>query len=108
VQAAIAIRDKADAAGLPVGIGIAVGSAVVGPLIADANMSAIGEVTNLASRLQSQAAAGELMLSEEAFKRTRDWLEEHSMRPASEELVLKGFGDPVTAHRVQSSSAARR
>jgi len=108
VQAAIAIRDKADAAGLPVGIGIAVGSAVVGPLISDANMSAIGEVTNLASRLQSQAAAGELMLSEEAFKRTREWLEEHSMRPGSEELVLKGFGDPVTAHRVQSSSAARR
>src|SRR5256886_7159489 len=42
VQAAIAIRDKADAAGLPVGIGIAVGSAVVGSLIADAHMSAIG------------------------------------------------------------------
>ena len=108
VQAAIAIRDKADAAGLPVGIGIAVGSAVVGSLIADANMSAIGEVTNLASRLQSQAAAGDMLLSEEAFRRTREWLAEHSIGAASEELVLKGFDDPVTAHRVQSSSAARR
>src|SRR5438105_8207900 len=108
LQAAIAIRDKASAAGLPVGIGIAVGSAVVGPLTADANMSAIGEVTNLASRLQSQAAAGDMLLSEEAFRRTRKWLAEHSIGAASEELVLKGFDEPVTAHRVQSSSAARR
>src|SRR5205807_3238177 len=106
VQAAIAIRDKASAANLPVGIGIAVGSAVVGPLTSDANMSAIGEVTNLASRLQSQAAAGELMLSEEAFKRTREWLEQHSMRPASEGLGRKGFGEPETAHRAQSNSTA--
>jgi len=108
LQAAIAIRDKASAAGLPVGIGIAVGSAVVGPLTADANMSAIGEVTNLASRLQSQAAAGEMLLSEEAHRRTREWLTEHSMLTAREELVLKGFDEPVTAHRVQSSSAARK
>jgi adenylate cyclase len=48
LQAALAIRDKANAAGLPVGIGIAVGAAVVGSLTADANMSAIGEVANLA------------------------------------------------------------
>jgi class 3 adenylate cyclase len=100
VQAAIAIRDKASAAGLPVGIGIAVGSAVVGPLTVDANISAIGEVTNLASRLQSQAAAGELLLAEEAYKRTREWLAEHSMLPAREELVLKGFSEPVPARRI--------
>jgi len=81
---------------------------VVGPLTSDANMSAIGEVTNLASRLQSQAAAGEVLLSEEAFRRTRDWLAEHSMQPSREELVLKGFDSSVTAHRVQSSSAARK
>ena len=63
-------------------------------------MSAIGEVTNLASRLQSQAAAGELLLAEEAYKRTRDWLAEHSMLPAREELVLKGFSEPVPARRI--------
>ena len=100
VQAAIAIRDKASAANLPVGIGIAVGSAVVGPLTVDANMSAIGEVTNLASRLQSQAAAGELLLSDEAYRRTREWLAEHSMLPAREELILKGFREPVPARRI--------
>src|SRR3989442_6679808 len=90
LQAAIAIRDKASAAGLPVGIGIAVGSAVVGPLTSDANMSAIGEVTNLASRLQSQAAAGELMLSEEAFRRTRQWLAWHSDPVSRDDLARKG------------------
>jgi adenylate cyclase len=100
VQAALAIRDKAKAAGLPVGIGIAVGGAVVGSLTADANMSAIGEVTNLASRLQGQSAAGELMLSDEAYKRTRDWLAEHSTSSTEESLTLKGFPEPVSAHRI--------
>jgi len=59
LQAAIAIRDKATAAGLPVGAAIAVGPAVVGQLTAGGHVSAYGEVTNLASRLQGQAAAGE-------------------------------------------------
>src|SRR3989442_13569883 len=101
VQAAIAIRDKADAAGLPVGIGIAVGSAVVGPLTSDANMSAIGEVTNLASRLQSQAAAGEMLLSEEAFRRTREWLAEQSIPGARAGGAPKGLHRPEAALRVR-------
>jgi len=100
LQAALAIRDKAGAAGLPVGIGIAVGGAVVGSLTTDANMSAIGEVTNLASRLQGQAAAGEVMLSQEAYKRTREWLAEHSMSSTEDALTLRGFPEPVSAHRL--------
>jgi class 3 adenylate cyclase len=100
VQAALAIRDKAKAAGLPVGIGIAVGGAIVGSLTTDANMSAIGEVTNLAARLQSQAAAGELVLSDEAYKRTREWLAEHALSSTEETLTLKGFPEPVSAHRI--------
>jgi class 3 adenylate cyclase len=103
LQAALAIRDKANAAALPVGIGIAVGSAVVGPLIAEANMSAIGEVTNLASRLQSQAVAGEILLSEEAYRRTRDWLAGQSIQPTQEALTVKGFTDPVKAHRLTTT-----
>jgi class 3 adenylate cyclase len=63
-------------------------------------MSAIGKVTNLASRLQGQAAAGELMLSEEAYKRTREWLSEHSLRSSEESLTLKGFRGPVSVHRL--------
>jgi class 3 adenylate cyclase len=63
-------------------------------------MSAIGEVTNLASRLQGQAASGEVVLSEEAYKRTREWLAEHSMSSTEEELTLKGFPDPVLGRRL--------
>ncbi|HVS47520.1 MAG TPA: adenylate/guanylate cyclase domain-containing protein [Candidatus Dormibacteraeota bacterium] len=108
LQAALAIRDKANAAGLPVGIGIAVGAAVVGSLTAQANMSAIGEVTNLASRLQGQAAAGEVLVSEEAYKRTRDWLAQNSMRSTAEALALKGFPQPVSAHRLSDPGLAKR
>jgi class 3 adenylate cyclase len=100
LQAALAIRDKAGAAGLPIGIGIAVGAAVVGSLTPDANMSAIGEVTNLASRLQGQATAGEIVLSVDAYKRTREWLTEHSIDSSEEALTLKGFREPMAAHRL--------
>ncbi len=52
LRSAIAIIDKAALAGLPVGAGIAVGPAIVGNLTESANISVLGEVTNLASRLQ--------------------------------------------------------
>jgi len=100
LQAAIAIRDKATAAGLPVGAAIAVGPAVVGQLTAGGHVSAYGEVTNLASRLQGQAAAGEVLLSEEAYRRTRDWLSSQRQIPHEEALPLKGLEHPVTAFRL--------
>ncbi len=49
LEAAIAIRDRAAYAGLPVGIGIAVGPAIVGQLVAGSNPTAVGETTNLAA-----------------------------------------------------------
>ncbi len=70
LEAAIAIRDRAAYAGLPVGIGIAVGPAIVGQLVAGSNLTAVGETTNLAARLQAQAQAGEILLSQEAYRRT--------------------------------------
>jgi adenylate cyclase len=95
LKAALALRDKAAMLGLPVGIGIATGSAVVGTLTSGANLSVIGETTNLASRLQSQAAAGEVLLSEESFRRVRDGVD-----AAPEQLSLKGFDRPVAAYRI--------
>jgi adenylate cyclase len=100
LQAAIAIIDKAALIGLPVGAGLAVGPAVVGRLAESANMSVLGEVTNLAARLQGSAAAGEVALSEEAHRRVRDWLAEHGHRAERVELDLKGFASPVTAFKV--------
>ena len=107
LQAAIAIRDKATAAGLPVGAGIAVGPAVVGQLTADGHVSTYGEVTNLASRLQGQAAAGEVLLSEEAYRRTRDWLSSQRLTAQGESLSLKGLEHPVTVFRLRSEAAAK-
>ena len=105
LQAAIAIIDKAALAGLPVGAGIAVGPAVVGSLAESANLSVLGEVTNMAARLQAQSAAGEVTLSEEAHRRVSGWLAEKQIRAEPLELALKGFEGPVTAYRVISRAA---
>ncbi|HVD46789.1 MAG TPA: adenylate/guanylate cyclase domain-containing protein, partial [Candidatus Limnocylindria bacterium] len=107
LKAAIAIIDKAALAGLPVGAGIAVGPAVVGRLAESANVSVLGEVTNLAARLQAQSTAGEVTLSEEAHRRVREWLAERQIAPERTELDLKGFSGPVVAYRVRGSAAAR-
>jgi predicted ATPase/class 3 adenylate cyclase len=100
LQAAIAIIDKAGLAGLPVGAGIAVGPAVVGTLTESANVSVLGEVTNLAARLQAASPAGQVTLSEEAHRRVSAWLEEKGREAERVELELKGFDSPVVAYRV--------
>jgi adenylate cyclase len=101
LQAALALRDKAGMLGLPVGIGIATGPAMVGTLKTGANLSVVGETTNLASRLQSQAAAGEVLLSEESYRRLRD-----AVVAAREQLTLKGFEHPVGAYRVAARAGS--
>lgn len=104
LEAAIAIRDKATAAGLPVGAAIAVGPAVVGRLSAGSKVSTYGEVANLASRLQGKAAAGEILLAEEAHRRVRDWLGERGLVAAQEQLELKGYDAAVNAYRIAASA----
>jgi class 3 adenylate cyclase len=99
LQAALAIRDKAAYAGMPVGIGIATGPAVVGALTDGANVSAVGETTNLAARLQTAAGPGEIVLSDETHRRVREWLASRDMSPRDEALELKGVG-AVAAHRI--------
>jgi len=106
LQAAIAIIDKASLVDLPVGAGIAVGPAVVGRLAESANLSVLGEVTNLAARLQSQAAAGEVTLSEEGYRRVQDWLTARGTAVERLEVELKGFAEPVVAYRVRASATA--
>ena len=107
LQAGLAVRDKAMAGGLPVGLGIAVGAAVVGQLTEGANLSAIGDVTNLASRLQGAAAAGDIVLSEEAHRRVRQWLGERELVAQREMIELKGFESPVTVYRLPAPTRAR-
>jgi class 3 adenylate cyclase len=106
LQAAIAIIDKASLIDLPVGAGVAVGPAVVGRLAESANVSVLGEVTNLAARLQAQSGAGEVTLTEEAHRRVQDWLNGRGTAAERVELRLKGFSGPVVAYRVRASAEA--
>jgi class 3 adenylate cyclase len=100
LQAALAIRDKAAYAGMPVGIGLATGPAVVGQLVEGSNVSAVGESTNLAARLQSAASAGEILLSEETYRRVKDWLSTRGLEAGPEDFQLKGFDHPIGAFRL--------
>lgn len=95
LRAAMAMRDRARYMGIALGIGIATGPAIVGRLSKDANLSVLGETTNLASRLQAQAGPNQIVLSEEAWRRLRDRVDARQ-----EMLELKGFSQPVPAYRL--------
>jgi class 3 adenylate cyclase len=105
LQAALALRDKAALMDLPIGVGIAVGPAVVGKALDEANLAVVGPVTNLAARLQAAAAGGEVVLSEEAYRRVEPWLAERGLASERELLMLKGFGEPQPAYRLPAPAA---
>jgi class 3 adenylate cyclase len=103
LEAALALRDKAALMDLPLGIGIAVGPAVVSRSVDELNVSVLGPATNLAARLQQAAAGGEILLSDEAFRRVSSWLEERGMTAEPQELELKGFDGAQPAFRLPAS-----
>jgi class 3 adenylate cyclase len=103
LEAALALRDKAALMDLPLGIGIAVGPAVVSRSVGDANVSVLGPATNLAARLQQAAAGGEILLSDEAFRRVASWLSERGLIAEPQELELKGFDGAQPAYRLPAS-----
>jgi class 3 adenylate cyclase len=103
LEAALALRDKAALMDLPVGIGIAVGPAVVSRSVDDANVSVLGASTNLASRLQQAADGGEILLSDEAFRRVLSWLAERGLTAEPEDLELKGFDGAQPAYRLRAA-----
>ena len=105
LESGMALQDKAALMGLPVGVGVAVGAAVVGRFADGANISVLGETTNLAARLQAQAGANEIVLSEEAYKRTKSYLEERGLVADQVKMDLKGFDAPVTAYVVRRARA---
>jgi class 3 adenylate cyclase len=99
-EAALALRDKAALLDIPIGIGIAVGPAVVGRAVAGSNVSVLGPATNLAARLQAAAATGEIVLAEEAHRRLDGWLAGRGLAAVPDLLELKGFADPQPAYRL--------
>jgi class 3 adenylate cyclase len=105
LEAALALSGKAALLDLGLGIGIAVGPAVVGPKLADGNVSVLGSATNLAARLQSVANPGEIVLSDEAHRRVAAWLTERGLEPVRQELELKGFAGLQQAWRLEMGAA---
>jgi adenylate cyclase len=100
LEAAVALSGKAALLDLGLGIGLAVGPAVVGRAPADGNVSVVGSTTNLAARLQTAARAGEIVLSDEAHRRVEAWLAERGLLAERQDLDLKGFDGPQPAWRL--------
>jgi class 3 adenylate cyclase len=100
VEAALGLRDKAVLSAVDLGIGIAVGPAILGRGASADNIAVTGVSTNLAARLQAEAGPGEVLLSDEAYRRVGPWLAEHSLAVEREELELKGFDGAQVAYRI--------
>ncbi|MEE8390760.1 MAG: adenylate/guanylate cyclase domain-containing protein, partial [Anaerolineae bacterium] len=83
---------------LSYGVGINVGDAVVGFIGTEqqVNYTAIGSSVNLASRLQSAAAGGQILLTDTAYRRVQEHVEAQSLPPVD----LKGFDEPVTVYEL--------
>jgi adenylate cyclase len=79
---------------IPVGIGVHAGVAYFGAMGAAGGLteiSAIGDEVNLAARLASKAAAGEIIVSEQALEETD--IDGNGLESRS--LELKGISEPV-------------
>jgi adenylate cyclase len=100
VETAIALQDKAALMDLPVGVGIAVGAALVGRMTGGDNVDVIGETTNLAARLQAQASSGEIALSEDAYRRARAAIDKIGLKAEERTLALKGYDEAVRGYVV--------
>ena len=88
---------------LGLGIGIAAGYATLGRIGYEGryDYAALGTVTNLASRLSSEAAAGQILVSERVFAA----VEGRVLAEPPAELQLKGFREPITAYQVTGQTA---
>lgn len=83
---------------LALGVGVAVGHATMGRIGFEGryDYGAVGPVTNLASRLSSQARAGQILIGQRVFAAVEGSI---ATAPVGE-LDLKGFGRAVVAYEV--------
>ena len=84
---------------LQMGIGLHVGEVVVGNIgsATRAKYGIVGAAVNLTNRIQSVAAAGEIVLSESAY----DLLKELVSAQVQSSVALKGFPEPVHLYAVR-------
>ena len=91
---------------LPVGVGVHTGVAFIGAVgntDALVEITAIGEAVNIAARRASVAAAGEVIVSEDAFSAA-----EMEGDPERRELSLKGISAPVAVRVLRVDRGSQR
>jgi adenylate cyclase len=83
---------------LSFGIGIASGYATLGQIGFEQRLdyTAIGRVTNLASRLCDEALPGQIVMAQRVHSSVEQWVEVESLG----ELELKGFQKPMAAYNL--------
>ena len=83
---------------LDLGIGLAAGYATLGNIGFEGRMDygAVGNVTNLASRLCDEAKGGQILTNQKTFSKIEELFEAEPL----EELELKGFSRPVAAFNI--------
>lgn len=91
--------------GIGVRLGLNTGLVVVGKIGDNLRMdyTAVGDTTNVAARLQGQAAPGEILLSQHTFDRVQRLIETVPLGP----VELKGKRVPVHAHRLVALKTVR-
>ncbi len=91
-------RELSPDAWLDYGIGINVGDAVVGNIgtAQQMNYTAIGSSVNLASRLESAAAPGQILLSKTVYQRVQEHIVARQLPP----IEAKGFEAPVPVYEL--------
>ena len=91
------IRDpESDDHPFRVGIGISTGLAITGKVGSEScnAYTALGDVVNVASRVQTEASAGETLVTEEVYEAVRN-----AFPNAKEQVLeLKGIPEPVKAY----------
>ncbi len=87
-------------------VGVATGFARVGQIGSHdrKDYTAIGDVVNLASRLEAVAGPGEIVMDHTTY----DQVAEKIPNLPAEFLQVKGFKDPVRAHRIQTGATLSR
>jgi adenylate cyclase len=90
---------------LALGIGIEAGYATLGRIGFEGRFDygALGPATNIASRLSTEASAGQTLIGQRVFAATEEFVE---TAPVGS-LDLKGFARPVVAYEVRRLRSAR-